>query len=194
MKEAIGIGETVELAREAACKQLGVESYEAEFEILQLPTKKTFGLFGGSPAKVRVYIEDDPAQIAADYLKNVLKHMGLENIKIDITKEENGALLSITGDDIGYIIGHRGETLDALQYLACLVANHTGEGYYRINLDIGNYRDKRSKTLENLGRKTGGEIASYRKKCIAGTDESIRAKNYSSGGSNRGRSKILVSR
>ncbi|XOQ43125.1 MAG: Single-stranded DNA-binding protein [Clostridium sp.] len=153
MKEAIGIGETVELAREAACKQLGVESYEAEFEILQLPTKKTFGLFGGSPAKVRVYIEDDPAQIAADYLKNVLKHMGLENIKIDITKEENGALLSITGDDIGYIIGHRGETLDALQYLACLVANHTGEGYYRINLDIGNYRDKRSKTLENLGRK-----------------------------------------
>ncbi|MFU0832030.1 MAG: Single-stranded DNA-binding protein [Oscillospiraceae bacterium] len=153
MKEAIGIGETVELAREAACKQLGVESYEAEFEILQLPTKKTFGLFGGSPAKVRVYVEDDPAKIAADYLKNVLKHMGLENIEIEIKKEENGAMLSLTGDDVGYVIGHRGETLDALQYLACLVANHSGESYYRINLDIGNYRDKRSKTLEKLGKK-----------------------------------------
>jgi len=150
MKEAIGVGETVELAREAACKQLGVESYEAEFEILQMPTRKTFGLFGGSPAKVRVYVEDDPAQIAADYLKNVLKNMGVQEVQIEISKQENGAMLYLTGNDI---VGHRGETLDALQYLAGLVANHTGESYYRINLDIGNYREKRKKTLENLGHK-----------------------------------------
>ncbi|OCN01588.1 single-stranded DNA-binding protein [Clostridium sp. W14A] len=153
MKEAIGTGETVELAREAACRQLGVESYEAEFEILEMPMKKTFGLFGGNPAKVRVFVEDNPAQIAADYLKNVLKNMGLEDVRIEIKKEESGAMLCLTGDDIGYVIGHRGETLDALQYLAGLVANHAGDSYYRINLDIGNYRDKRKQTLENLGRK-----------------------------------------
>lgn len=153
MKEAIGTGETVELAKEAACKQLGVESYEAEFEILEMPMKKTFGLFGGSPAKVRVYIEDDPAQIAADYLQVVLKNMGLKSVQIEINREESGAVLSLNGSDIGYIIGHRGETLDALQYLAGLVANHAGNTYYRVNLDIGNYRDKRKQTLENLGRK-----------------------------------------
>lgn len=153
MKEAIGTGETVELAREAACRQLGVESYEAEFEILEMPMKKTFGLFGGNPAKVRVYIEDDPAQIAADYLRDVLKNMGLKSVQIEISREESGAVLCLEGSDIGYVIGHRGETLDALQYLAGLVANHAGNTYYRINLDIGNYRGKRRQTLENLGRK-----------------------------------------
>ena len=53
VKEAVGIGDTIEKAKEDACKKLGVESYEAEFEVLELPVKKTLGLFGGSPAKVR---------------------------------------------------------------------------------------------------------------------------------------------
>lgn len=153
MKEAFGTGETVEQAREAACRQLGVESYEAEFEILEMPTKKTFGLFGGSPAKVRVYVEDNPAQIAADYLKKVIACMGLSRVQVTVKEEENGALLSLEGDDIGYVIGHRGETLDALQYLAGLVANHGGNAYFRVTLDIGNYRDKRKQTLEALGKK-----------------------------------------
>ena len=153
MKEAFGTGETVEQAREAACRQLGVESYEAEFEILEMPTKKTFGLFGGSPAKVRVYVEDNPAQIAAEYLKQVIACMGLSRVQVAVKEEENGALLSLEGDDIGYVIGHRGETLDALQYLAGLVANHGGNAYYRVTLDIGNYRDKRKQTLEALGKK-----------------------------------------
>ena len=59
----------------------------------------------------------------------------------------------LTGENIGFIIGHRGETLDSLQYLASLVANHVDESYYRITLDVGNYREKRKETLENLGRK-----------------------------------------
>ncbi len=153
MKEAIATGETVELAKEAACKELGVESYEAEFEILEMPTKKTFGLFGGNPAKVRVYIEDDPAATAAKYVRNVVSGMGVEDVKVDIAKEEGGALLSLSGSNIGFVIGHRGETLDALQYLAGLVANHVGDSYYRIALDIGNYREKRRLTLESLGKK-----------------------------------------
>lgn len=153
MREAIGTGETVELAKEAACKELGVESYEAEFEILEMPTKKTFGLFGGSPAKVRVYLEDDPAEAAAKYLKSVLSCMGFAGVQINITKEEGGALLSLDGDNIGFVIGHRGETLDALQYLSGLVANHVGTEYFRIALDIGNYREKRRLTLESLGKK-----------------------------------------
>jgi len=153
MREAIGTGETVELAKEAACRELGVESYEAEFEILEMPTKKTFGLFGGSPAKVRVYLEDDPAEAAAQYLKSVLSCMGFAEVEIKITKEDGGALLSLDGEDIGFVIGHRGETLDSLQYLAGLVANHVGSEYFRIALDIGNYREKRRQTLESLGKK-----------------------------------------
>lgn len=154
MREAIGTGDTVEKAKEAACKELGVESYEAEFEILEMPTKKTFGLFGGSPAKVRVYIQDDPADVASEYLHEVLSCMNVAGAGIEIKRQEGGAMLCISGEDIGFIIGHRGETLDALQYLAGLVANHISkDGYYRITLDIGNYREKRRQTLEALGEK-----------------------------------------
>ena len=150
-REAIGTGETVELAFANACRELGVETTEAEFEILEMPVKK---FFSRKPAKVRAYIEENkPAEEAASYLKSVLKEMGLANVEIQIQEEEAGAALTLSGEDIGFIIGHRGETLDALQYLASLVANHVEDSYYRITLDVGNYREKRKETLEALGRK-----------------------------------------
>lgn len=153
LREAIATGDTIEQAKEAACRELGVESYEAEFEVLQLPVKKTFGLFGGSPAKVRAFIRTSPADAAVDYLRTILGHMGVTDVTFTVKEEENGALISISGEDVGFIIGHRGETLDALQYLAGLVSNHVENSYYRVTLDIGNYREKRRETLEVLGRK-----------------------------------------
>ena len=160
IKEAIAKGETVEIAFANACRELGVDTTDAEFEILEMPQKKTFGLFGGAPAKVRAYIEEpdpveerDPAQEAAGYLKSVLKEMGLPEAGVEIRREEAGAALTLSGEDIGFIIGHRGETLDALQYLASLVANHVEGSYFRITLDVGNYREKRKETLEALGKK-----------------------------------------
>ena len=166
IREAIAKGETVEIAFANACRELGVETTEAEFEILELPQKKTFGLFGGAPARVRAYIEEpdpvpekpekeerDPAQEAAAYLKSVLGEMGLSEATVEIRPVEAGAELVLGGDDIGFIIGHRGETLDALQYLASLVANHADGSYFRITLDVGNYREKRKETLESLGKK-----------------------------------------
>ena len=129
-REAIAKGDTVEQAFANACRELGVDTTDAEFEILEMPQKKTFGLFGGAPARVRAYIEEpdpvvepepqpqaaqpetagDPAQKAAEYLKNVLREMGLADASVDIQKEEAGAALTLSGDDIGFIIGHRGET------------------------------------------------------------------------------------
>lgn len=158
IREAVAQGATVELAFANACRELGVETTEAECDILEMPTKKTFGLFGGSPAKVRAYLEEpdpvqDPAEKAAQYLKDVLGKMGLPDVQVEIQKEEAGANLSLSGEDIGFIIGHRGETLDALQYLSSLVANHVDESYYRITLDVGNYREKRKETLEALGKR-----------------------------------------
>lgn len=153
VKEAIATGATVEEAHANACAQLGVDTTEAEFEILELPEKKRFGLFGGSPAKVRAFIRETPADAAAAYLRSILGGMGLTNIEVEIHEVEAGAELVLTGEDIGFIIGHRGETLDALQYLSSLVANHVDESYYRVTLDVGNYREKRKETLENLGKK-----------------------------------------
>lgn len=165
IKEAVATGDTVEQAFEKACETLGVESHEAEFEILEMPVKKTFGLFGGSPAKVRAFIKSSPADSAAEYLKKIVTAMGLHDIEVSIQEEENGAQLSLSGEDIGFIIGHRGETLDALQYLAGLVANHVDNTYYRITLDIGNYREKRKETLEVLGRKMAAKALKTGRNC-----------------------------
>ncbi len=161
IKEAIAQGATIEEATEKARQALELEIGEQEeikYDVLEIPTKKTLGLFGGRPAKVRAFIEmadapEDPAEQAAAYLKKVLAQMGLSDVTIEIEHEESGANLRLDGEDIGFIIGHRGETLDALQYLASLVANHVEESYYRVTLDVGNYREKRKETLEALGKR-----------------------------------------
>lgn len=158
IREAIATADTVQEAYEKACRELGVETYLAEQEILEMPVKKTLGLFGGSPAKVRAYIEIDPAQKAARYLEDVIGEMGVCHVRVQSRPEEGGAMLCIEGDNAGFIIGHRGETLDALQYLAGLIANHGEDEYYRITLDIGNYREKRRETLMTLGTKIAQKV------------------------------------
>ncbi|MBR2715816.1 MAG: protein jag [Ruminococcus sp.] len=155
-REAIATGNTVEEAREKACEMLGVESYDdnVEFEIIEMQSKKILGLFGGHPAKVKVFIKTTPAQAATEYLENIIKAMGLTDIQMSVEeKEKNNIIIDITGEDVGSVIGRRGETLDALQYLTCLVANHVENSYCRVTINTGDYREKREKTLEILGRK-----------------------------------------
>jgi len=155
-REAIATGNTVDEAKEKACQMLGVETYDDNigFDIIEMQKKKVLGLFGGNPAKVRVYIKATPAQAAYDYLSDIIKAMGLTDIEMTVEeKEKNVITIDITGEDVGSVIGRRGETLDALQYLACLVANHVENSYCRVTINTGDYREKREKTLEILGRK-----------------------------------------
>lgn len=151
IKEVTITAETIEEAIKKAREQLGTEDIKSE--VLQQPEKKKFGLFGGSPAIVRAYIELTPLQEAENYIKEILTKMNIKDFTVSSEEVEGGAVINIEGEDVGFIIGHRGETLDALQYLAGLVANHVDNEYYRVSLNIGNYREKREKTLEILGRK-----------------------------------------
>ena len=151
IKEVTVTAETIEEAEQKAREQLGRD--EINVEVLQQPEKKKFGLFGGNPAKIRAYIELAPVDCAKEYLEDILGKMGISGFELTSEEIEGGAVINIEGDDIGFIIGHRGETLDALQYLTGLVANHVDNEYYRISINIGNYREKREKTLEILGRK-----------------------------------------
>ena len=151
LKEAIGVGETVLLAQEDAYHILGVNSNDnVEFEVIQMPVKKTLGLFGGKPAKVRAILKVNHAQVALNYVNNIIEKMGLENITAEAKESESGAHIDLSGEEVGYLIGRRGETLDALQYLAGLACNRGEEKYYRITIDTANYREKREKTLEDL--------------------------------------------
>ncbi len=154
LKEIIGTGNTEMEALADAKAQLGLEEdAEVNFEVIQRPSKKVLGIFGGSPAKVKVTIKGSPADVAEDFINNVLKAMKLDDIEVEAEKSENSATFNIKGEDVGYVIGRRGETLDALQYLTSLVANHVDNSYFKITVNTGNYREKREKTLEILGRK-----------------------------------------
>lgn len=92
-------------------------------------------------------------ELAADYVASILKLMGYEDIAVKPTYYTENVRLQLSGESLGTVIGRRGETLDSLQYLASLVANR-GEGeYIRLNIDSGNYREKRERTLVALARK-----------------------------------------
>ena len=154
IREAIGVGETEVLALEDAKRQLGIDESEiVEFEVIQRAEKKKFGLFGGAPAKVKITLKAGPAETAEEFLSNVLKNMKLESVSINKKEIENGVEFDLEGENVGFVIGRRGETLDALQYLTSLVANHADNSYFKVTVNTGDYREKREKTLEILGRK-----------------------------------------
>ena len=158
VREAFGTGESIREALTQACGELGIDPETAEYEVIQEPEKKKFGLFGGNPAKVRAFVTITPTQKAVEYIRDVLKCMGLTDVEFEVTEDEKTAEINLKGDDVGFIIGRRGETLDALQYLAGLVANHVDNSYFRITINTGNYREKRETTLESLGRKLAFKV------------------------------------
>ena len=159
LKEAITQAATLEEAKANAVRELGVPEEQVQFEVLQMPQKKTLGLFGGCPAKVRAFYEITPADAAAKYLQSILHGMGVADAQVAVKTEKDSCVLTLSGDDLGFIIGRRGDTRDALQYLTGLVANRVDNSYYRVTIDIGNYREKREQALTGLARKIGAQAA-----------------------------------
>ena len=110
------------------------------------------------PKKEEKKVRIDPkakekTKLAEDYIKVVLENMEIGEVVIETTVEDDGAVIKIDGEGIGCAIGRRGETLDALQYLASLVANRDDHNFYRISLDSGDYRAKRTETLKALAKR-----------------------------------------
>ena len=159
-KEIIKEAASVEEAKALIAAELGVAEDAIAFEIVQEPEKKVLGIFGGTPAIVKGSVIGGTAAAAAEaYLRAVLSGLGVEDFTISVTENENGCVISLDGENLGFIIGRRGETLDALQYLTGLVANRADNAYYRVTLDIGNYREKREQALVALARRLGGQTA-----------------------------------
>lgn len=159
-KEIIKEAASVEEAKALIATELGVAEEAITFEIVQEPEKKVLGLFGGTAAIVKGSVKGGTAAAAAEaYLRAVLAGLGVEDFTCTVTEQDNGCIISLDGENLGFIIGRRGETLDALQYLAGLVANRADNAYYRVTLDIGNYRDKREQALVALARRLGAQTA-----------------------------------
>lgn len=168
IKEAIGVGSTIEEAQLDARKALGIEDdyeVEVEFELIQKPEKKILGLFGGTQAKVKAKLTLGAEVIAVNYIKDIIAGMGITSVSVTSTKEDNTIAIRLEGDEVGFVIGRRGDTLDALQYLTSLVVNLHSDEYQRVTVNTGDYREKREKTLEVLGRKLAFKAIKTRRKC-----------------------------
>lgn len=142
---------------------------------------------------------------AAAYVTEILKAMGLTDFTLTPRYYEENVRLQLAGEQIGGVIGRRGETLDAIQYLASLVANR-GEGeYIRLSIDSGNYREKRARTLEALARKlanqavrTGRSITlepmnPYERRIIHGAVSTVKGATSSSTGVEPNRRVVISS-
>ena len=163
--EKTGTGATIEEALEKAKASLNApEDIDVQYEVLQTPQKKTLGLFGGRPAEVRVYYELPDEEKARTYLKAIIEGMGVTNYTVDREENDKDVIYNITcEEDYGILIGRRGETLDAIQYLVRLTAKKSGdeaEGA-RISVNVGNYREKRAENLKALAAKHAKTVLKY---------------------------------
>ena len=162
MKETIVYGKTIALALKRGAEELGVDEAKAEYEVLEEPKKGFFGV-GASDAKLRVFYQPSPAEIAADFVRDLLMNMQFEaNVSIESADEE-GAAIAVSGEGLGLLIGRHGDVLDAVQHLAGLAANHGRSGYYRKTVHIQNYRAKRAETLRQLARRMAEKTLKYRR-------------------------------
>lgn len=256
IKEAIGFGNTVDEAKEDAISRLGADiDDDIQIDIISMPKKKVLGIFGGSQAQVRVFVERpdkqpkknknkqakklenqktevkkadvkkteekakpvqtevklvDRSQIPADsktgkaiaYIDAILKNLKCKDVQIKADVHENSALIVLDGEDLGVIIGHRGETLDALQHLVSLAANNSG-GYFKVTLNIGDYREKREKTLISLAQRVAEQVknnnrnralepmSAYERRIIHTTVQEIEGVNSASVGEGSSRRVVI---
>ncbi|ANS76422.1 protein jag [Paenibacillus yonginensis] len=107
----------------------------------------------------------DPYEAAASFLREVGESMGLE-IEVEIRKHRDGMLLAISGSNLGLLIGRRGQTLDALQYLANIVANRYSSNFVRLIVDAENFRQRRKKTLEELAERLAERVVRTGKEVV----------------------------
>ena len=170
MKKEITVSaKTVEEALEKAARELGAPSTDAvTYTVIEEPKKGLFGI-GGTPATITASYEgfSDGALEAIKFVKKLVSDMNLDASVEAETAENGDTVISINGESAGVLIGHHGDTLDSLQYLANLAANKKIDGekkdYAKIIIDIENYRAKREETLRNLARHMASKVLRYKK-------------------------------
>lgn len=190
MNKIVTSGKTIEEAVKQGLAKLGATEDQVTIKVLEQPSKGFLGLIGVKEAKVELTLssdtsstlpignrseeifasrleiegdaERDPYEEAASFIRDVGENMGLQ-VEVDIVHKKDNTVLNISGSDLGLLIGRRGQTLDALQYLTNIIANRYSDSFIRIVLDAENFRERRKKTLEDLAERLAGRVIRTRK-------------------------------
>lgn len=157
---------TVSDAITEACQKFSVTSDKLEYEVVQEGSNGFLGI-NAKPAIIKAKVKEEEKTIdvkAKDFLSDIFKSMNLA-VVIDAKYDdiENTLDIDLSGDEMGVLIGKRGQTLDSLQYLVSLVVNKDVDDYIRVKIDTENYRQRRKETLENLAKNISYKVKRTRR-------------------------------
>ncbi|SFH81453.1 spoIIIJ-associated protein [Pseudobutyrivibrio sp. OR37] len=158
-------GKTVADALTNATVSLGITSDQVKYEILEEGSNGFLGI-GSKDAVIKVVIsaDEDPKEVATEFLNGVFNAMQLEvNLSMDYQEADKTLSIDLAGPEMGILIGKRGQTLDSLQYLTNLAVNRSSENYTRVKIDTEDYRRRRKETLENLARNMASKVKRTKK-------------------------------
>lgn len=157
------VGRTVEEAVKMAIEDLNVSEDEVEIEILDEGNKGLLGLLGmKKQVKVKVTVKEGHKRKVEQFLRSILEEMNIDANMV-ITQEEDVLKVSLKGDKLGVLIGRRGETLNALQYLVGIVANKGEKDHRKVVIDVCDYRKKREEILIKFANKIAKKVIASKK-------------------------------
>lgn len=135
-----------------ATVQLGITSDQLEYEVLDKGSTGFLGI-GSKNAVIKARKKFSIDENVVEFLSSIFDAMKMEvEILVAVNEEEHIIEVELKGDDMGILIGKRGQTLDSLQYLTNLAINKHSDEYYKVKIDTEHYRKRRKETLENLAK------------------------------------------
>lgn len=156
-------GKTVDEAVTTASIQFGIASDELDYEVIDKGNTGFLGI-NKKPAIIKARKKETVLDKTEIYLDALFKAMNIDAVvDIQYDEEERNMNINLTGQEMGILIGKRGQTLDALQYLISLFVNKESENYIRVKLDTENYRARRKETLEQLAKNIAIKVKRYKK-------------------------------
>ena len=157
---------TVNDAITEACKKFSVPSDKLEYQVVEEGSSGFLG-FNSKPAVIKARVKEEIVTVdavAKNFLTEVFNAMNIVTvINAEYNEADNNLSIDIAGEDMGVLIGKRGQTLDSLQYLTSLVVNKDVENYIRVKVDTENYRQRRKDTLENLAKNISFKVKRTKK-------------------------------
>lgn len=157
-------GKTIEEAVTAATVELGVTSTDLIYEVVDKGSNGILGFINSKPAVIKVKKMESILDKTKFFLNDVFRAMDVDTaVEIEFNEEQGSMLIDLSGEEMGILIGKRGQTLDAIQYLVSLFVNKESSKYIRVKVDTENYRARRRDTLENLAKNVAFKVKRSRK-------------------------------
>ena len=157
-------GKTVDDAITNALIQLETTSDQIEYEVIEKGSNGFLGLIGKQDAVIKVRKKSNLLDDTYEFLNKMFAAMNMEvKSEIDYNEENRTMNIDFSGDEMGILIGKRGQTLDSLQYLISLVVNKESDAYIKVKVDTKDYRERRKQTLENLAKNLSYKVKRTRR-------------------------------